>query len=351
MDENAISFAKQQEELMRKSLADLYGGLSQTRDASVQEAELKKQQLLSQIEQSRAPIQQQYEQNAQSAYVNKMLQTQNVDDLLNRLGLNTSGFGVGQKIGVDTSYGRNLNDLTMGRNTMMQDLTNQAQNVEGQQAGILAGINSSYAENKLNLDKYINERATDSYDKAYQNYIKEQQDKLNREFEERRFQEQIRNSNMSRSYYEPQSFKDQAMPYTLGATPVLNSKTGRVTYTDNYGNKYEFSQGVNPWTGGVNKDTQSNNVFDPNKVFNGASGGYQPNNIGGKKLTAVKAANGTENLKVFWDNAGQWQNVYTLPNGNHYVWDGKSNKYVQLSKAEIQRLTATNSGGMSGGRS
>lgn len=74
---------------------------------------------------------------------------------------------------------------------------------------------------------------------------------------------------------------------------------------------YTFDQGINPHTGGVNPDAE-NGTF--------GKSGYQPDNIGGKKLTWT-GQYGTMN--------GHQQKVWKLPNGTLWMWDDKVNSYVK----------------------
>lgn len=185
MNEEAKSFAKQQEELIRKQLGDMYSNLTSSKDASITEAELRKQNLLSKIEQSRQPIENQFQTDTRGAYANKMLSQQSVGDLLNRMNLSNSGFGMGQRIGVDTAYGKDVAGLMSSRADAIQGLENQKLNTLGEHNATLAGIDSTYAGAKLDMDKYIGERATQAYDKAYANYVNEQQIKWERDFQQK----------------------------------------------------------------------------------------------------------------------------------------------------------------------
>ena len=77
---------------------------------------------------------------------------------------------------------------------------------------------------------------------------------------------------------------------------------------------YYFDEGVNPYNGKTNKDIE-NGVF---------SNGYQPDNVGGKKLKKTGE-------KVFVN--GVEQSVWT-DGKNNWVWDGLANEYVNYD--EIQ---------------
>ena len=88
-----------------------------------------------------------------------------------------------------------------------------------------------------------------------------------------------------------------------------------VFYRD--GKKYTFEAGVNPYTGTKNSDALTNGKVDKSKVF---SNGYQPNNVGGKKLS-----NSGEKDYV----NGVEQTVWKTSDGTKYIWDGTKNRYLR----------------------
>lgn len=76
------------------------------------------------------------------------------------------------------------------------------------------------------------------------------------------------------------------------------------------GKEYAYAKGVNPYTGTKNPDTK-NGTF---------TNGYQPNNVGGKKLTATGDYRYVNGVK---------QNVWVTEDGTKYVWDGTENRYIK----------------------
>lgn len=90
---------------------------------------------------------------------------------------------------------------------------------------------------------------------------------------------------------------------------------GNMIYTDSYGNTYKMKEGYNPYTGTYNKDVK-NGTF---------SGGYQPNNVDGNKLSK---SGKTGNIN------GQEQNIWKTSDGKYYYWDGTKNRYYELNKSE-----------------
>lgn len=87
-----------------------------------------------------------------------------------------------------------------------------------------------------------------------------------------------------------------------------------VFYRD--GKKYTLDKGVNPYTGTTNPDAE-NGTF---------SNGYQPNNIGGDKLSKK------EGEKVYFN--GGYQSIWLTPDGTEWYWDGSQNCYLKLEDEE-----------------
>ena len=77
---------------------------------------------------------------------------------------------------------------------------------------------------------------------------------------------------------------------------------------------------INPYTGTKNADV-SNGTF---------SNGYQPNNIGNKKLKEVAGARININ--------GRSQRIFTYDDKSYYYWDGRNNKYQKLTSSEKKSL-------------
>jgi peptidoglycan hydrolase-like protein with peptidoglycan-binding domain len=84
-----------------------------------------------------------------------------------------------------------------------------------------------------------------------------------------------------------------------------------VFYID--GKERTYAKGVNPYTGTTNKDTK-NGTF---------SNGYQPNNVGGQKLSKSGITDVVN---------GVTQNVWQTPDGKLWIWDGTQNKYFEYEE-------------------
>ena len=105
-----------------------------------------------------------------------------------------------------------------------------------------------------------------------------------------------------------------------------DSKGNPITrYVDrNSGKSTTMARGVNPYsTGEINRDLMDENGnYDVKKAF---SNGYQPNNIGGKKIVKVDTIDLPE--------VGRTQNVFKTPDGKCWTWNGSENKYARLKRS------------------
>jgi hypothetical protein len=92
----------------------------------------------------------------------------------------------------------------------------------------------------------------------------------------------------------------------------LGTENGKSTFSID-GKKVTYASGVNPYTKTKNKDV-ANGTF---------SNGYQPNNVGGKKLSK-------SGIQDYMN--GVLQNVWQTSDGTLYIWDGTQNKYLKYQE-------------------
>lgn len=101
-------------------------------------------------------------------------------------------------------------------------------------------------------------------------------------------------------------------PFTYSGTDADGKS---VFYRD--GKKYTYERGVNPYTGTINPDAKGKG-----NTFNN---GYQPNNVGGKKLSKTGITDVVN---------GVTQNVWQTADGDKYIWDGTQNRYLIYDDSE-----------------
>jgi hypothetical protein len=105
--------------------------------------------------------------------------------------------------------------------------------------------------------------------------------------------------------------------YFKQAAVVNENDNGSMTY--NIGGKnVSVQKGTSPYTNTKNPDAK-NGTFD---------NGYQPDNIGGQKLTEVSGQEALVN--------GQWVPIYSTPDGKEWVYDAANNEYFEPDSEEIE---------------
>ena len=93
---------------------------------------------------------------------------------------------------------------------------------------------------------------------------------------------------------------------------VVETKNGKTTFKID-GKTVTYNTGVNPYTKTVNADTKKGTF----------SNGYQPNNVGGQKLSKT-------DIQDYMN--GVLQNVWKTKDGTMYIWDGLQNKYLKYEQ-------------------
>jgi hypothetical protein len=242
-----------------------------------------------------------YNKDVKSAYANSMTNRQNLTNSLNRMGLTNSGYGVSQLLGINSQYSKNLADL---QNTLA---TNKA-NTGYQQQQALADLYSDYTSNKNKLDQYLYEAGQNAYDNAFDRRYQAEQDA-------------IANA-LQQQYYN-----------YLQSSSRSGGGSGGNYDIDLPNNPNSYAVNTDYWQGDLNSDTQYGTFKTTDK--NGVR--YQPNNVGGNKLTSTKKTVGQTfgagnygSTGASLDNQNVW---YTNVNGKkqYYVWDGSQNRYINVT--------------------
>ena len=210
-----------------------------------------------------------------------------------------------------------------------QDVLNQI-NTENAMAEQIRQYNEQQALEKKKYEEDV---------RQYNASLKEQQRQYNQTYalqqkqleeEKRQFNESLKASKAassgggsSRSYSSGGSSKSSSK--SSGSSSISKSKTSSSSSSKKISTNY--------YSGSINKDVKYG-VFKNTKDNNGVA--YQPNNINGKKLTAVKNKDGSKQ-KVFIDTVTKSgtkktsiQNVWKTPDGTKWYWEGRENKYKKL---------------------
>lgn len=204
------NYAQNAQNTYEQSLSYLISGLDETKALDQEAANVRYQNLINQIRQQIPEIQDTFAKNAKAAYINKQQNLQQTDADLNRLGVNTQGFGVTQRLLNETAYGANYNDLVLGLNKDLRGIANQETNASGKLNEDLANINANYAKDKLETQKYISEQGRDIYNQEYNNYYKnlQYQDAMKQQELENQRAEQDRKDKLQQQAWE-HAFKEK----------------------------------------------------------------------------------------------------------------------------------------------
>lgn len=162
---SSTNYAQNAQNQYEQSLSYLIEGLDANKKLDQEAANIRYQNLINQIEQQLPGLQKRFETNAKAAYINKQQNLQQINADLSRLGVNTQGFGVTQRLLNETAYGAEYGKLVSDYNDDLQDIANQKINATGDLNAELADLDSAYAKDKLQTQQYISERGREVYEK------------------------------------------------------------------------------------------------------------------------------------------------------------------------------------------
>ena len=209
------NYANDARDKYEQSLSYLLTGLDEAKAADQEAANIRYNNLITKIRQQLPGIQEQFEKNAKAAYVNKQQNLQQIDADLSRLGVNTQGFGVTQRLLNESIYGQTYGQILSDYNNNLRDVANQEVNALGDLNANLADLDAAYAKDKLDTQKYIGEQGLNVYNTAYKNYYNDlqyqdelKQQKFENEMAERKLAEQLKQQAWENAFKEKQ-YQDQ----------------------------------------------------------------------------------------------------------------------------------------------
>lgn len=209
------NYANDAKNKYEQSLSYLLNGLDEAKAADQEAANIRYNNLITKIRQQLPGIQEQFEKNAKAAYVNKQQNLQQIDADLSRLGVNTQGFGVTQRLLNESIYGQTYGQILSDYNDNLRDVANQETNALGDLNANLADLDAAYAKDKLETQKYIGEQGLNVYNTAYKNYYNDlqyqdelKQQKFENEMAERKLAEQLKQQAWENAFKEKQ-YQDQ----------------------------------------------------------------------------------------------------------------------------------------------
>ena len=205
------NYANDAKNKYEQSLSYLLNGLDEAKAADQEAANIRYNNLITKIRQQLPGIQEQFEKNAKAAYVNKQQNLQQIDADLSRLGVNTQGFGVTQRLLNESIYGQTYGQILSDYNNNLRDVANQETNALGDLNANLADLDAAYAKDKLDTQKYIGEQGLNVYNTAYKNYYNDlqyqdelKQQKFENEMAERKLAEQLKQQAWENAFKEKQ---------------------------------------------------------------------------------------------------------------------------------------------------
>ena len=205
------NYANDAKNKYEQSLSYLLNGLDEAKSADQEAANIRYNNLITKIRQQLPGIQEQFEKNAKAAYVNKQQNLQQIDADLSRLGVNTQGFGVTQRLLNESIYGQTYGQILSDYNTNLRDVANQEVNALGDLNANLADLDAAYAKDKLDTQKYIGEQGLNVYNTAYKNYYNDlqyqdelKQQQFENEMAERKLAEQLKQQAWENAFKEKQ---------------------------------------------------------------------------------------------------------------------------------------------------
>lgn len=192
--QEATDYAKQQADVFKNSLQYLIDQQNEQKKNAQQLVTQNYENMINQLNQSKVPIEEQYKENARQAYVNKVLAGKKLESDLTRLGLDTTGFALTQKIYNENQYSANLNQLALDRAAGLRGVDDDIANARGQLASDLLKVEVDYADRLTQLNQYINNQVNDKYNDAYDMFFtnKQYEDKLKQQEWENQMAEQER---------------------------------------------------------------------------------------------------------------------------------------------------------------
>ena len=211
-NELATNYANQKKQEYEQSLGYLTEGLNKQQALDKTALQQRYDTLINQINQQITPVTEQYNKNAQAAYINKMLSNQALNTQLSQLGVDTQGFGVAQRLANETAYGQNLAELQASRDNSLRDIRNQATNAMGELTAEQTALDSKYAGLLNDMNKYIQEKTLAYGENEYAKYLEslKYQDQLKQlaweqAFKEKQLAEQIRQFNAELAFKRAQA--------------------------------------------------------------------------------------------------------------------------------------------------
>lgn len=343
-EENARKYS----DAIKKNNQYLIEELIKAKDNSLSQLQKQQDNAIYKLNANQSTINQSAEDAAKQLYINKMLSLKENQDSMNRAGLGTQGIVGSQVNSINNNYGTNLTEVLKNKISNLNNLEIQKKDTNTSYDTSRINLLNDYGKNLANLQSEIDDKALNQYNTVYNNYLAMKQQEYENEQAELARQEAIRQYNENLAFQKEQARQSQV---NLERKYILNKKSynggggggndgfddgNNNTITDNNTDTTD-SKYMNPFTKTVNPDAE-NGVFD---------NGYQPNNIGGKKLKksghTVAQFIGSKGSVNSGGVSIDDQNVWKIGN-KYYAWDGYANKYEDITAYQKTKNVSSNAG-------
>ena len=310
--QEATDYAQQRAEVFKNELQFLIDKQNEEKKNAQQLVTQNYENMINQLNQGRVPIEQQYQENARQAYVNKMLAGKQLEGDLTRLGLDTTGFALSQKISNENQYSANLNQLALDRAAGLRGIDDKITNAQGQLAADLLKTNIDYDARMNQLNQYINEQVEQKYADEYARFMQ------NRQYEDQLKQQEIENQQKWASInnsYVTNNFGGGGGGG--GATDLSGNSSGGNVGVDGHGNSKETYNKADYYF----KDSMQPRYVDNEKLT--TSGVF------GKDISAFLSKHAGVSLSEI--GSSDKANVWITPSGRYLIWDNNNKKYRDLT--------------------
>ena len=330
--------AKRQSDAIKNNSQYLIDQLNESKNNALSQLQQQQDNSIYNLNTNKATINSNAEDSAKQANINRLLALKSNEQSLNRAGLGSQGIVGSQNASINNSYGQNLTSILNQKNNDLRELEKEKNDTLLKYNENRLNLENEYGNNIANIRAEIDANALNQYNSTYDTYMAHKQQEYENEQNRLAQQEAIRQYNEQMAYQREQDALAQAnweKEYALTKKSVNNKTNNNYVNLNNNNDKVDLGSAsengktiiANPKTNTINPDTKYG-VFDT-----GDGSGYQPNNVGGVKLSKsgkkVQDIYGNSAVSVGGASLSK-QNIWTA-NGKYYVWDGAINDYIDIT--------------------
>lgn len=305
MNQDAVSYAKTQAELIKKQQQYQIDQAKLAESERIKALELAKQQQMNQITLQKTKEEESAKGLQQQEYLQKMLNQKQLNENLVRNGLGQTGVRETSINNLYANYGENVNKINADKLSALRDLAQNENDVESTYGQNVSTVLSEEAIRRAQIQSAIDENALNQYNTAYAQYIAQKQ-------------------------YED-SLKQQQEQNRLSWASLKNSTGSGSSGTGEFDDtKITTQQTSTSYAYGNSESIQKSKDY----YF---SNGYQPRYVENVKLKETGKTIG----QIFGNSLGSdrtKQNIWIAGN-KYYVWLGQSNGYKDVT-SEVTKYLA-----------